>query len=518
MPKIVTVEEMARIEQAADASGHSYAQMMEHAGKSIADALLARIPDIGGKHVLVLAGTGNNGGDGLIAARWLAEAGASLAIYLTKERPADDPYLAPLKELGILIVTGDQDQRNRVLKLQLGRADILVDAVLGTGFRLPLRGTAKEVLKFAKQSGPPRFVMAVDCPSGVDCDTGELAEESLSADLTVTLGAAKRGLFQFPGAAYVGELVVGDIGLPSKQEELASIRSELASAESLQRLLPARPMDAHKGTFGRALIIAGSINYPGAATLAGRAAYLAGAGLVTLAVPAPVQRMIAGEIPETTWLPLGETHESPSVDLLAGEWKNTQALLLGPGLGLEPMTAEFIERLIGTGLNLPPSIVDADGLKLMANIEGWEARLPKSSVLTPHPGEMGVLTGMLARDIQGQRSEMANKKAAEWGHIVVLKGAFTVIAHPDGRSALIPIATPALSRAGTGDVLAGLLVGYLAQGLAAYEASVLGSYIHARAGLLAAQAIGTTASVLAGDVAAAIPSAIAELEQFPPGG
>lgn len=514
MPKIVTVEEMSQIERAADASGHSFAQMMEHAGKSIADAVLARIPDITGKHVLVLAGPGNNGGDGLIAARWLAEAGATLAIYLTKERPADDPYLPALKELGILIVIGEQDQRNRVLKLQLGRSDILVDAVLGTGFKLPLRGTAKQVLKAAKQSRSRQFVVAIDCPSGVDCDTGEVAEESLAADLTVTLAAAKRGLFQFPGAAYVGELVIGDIGLPAQQIELASIKTDVVTAESIHGLLPARPLDAHKGTFGRALIVAGSINYPGAAALAGRAAYLAGAGLVTLAVPTPVQSMIAAELAECTWLPLGNTLDAASVDLLRGEWANTQALLLGPGFGLEPKTAQFLERLIGAGADLPPTIVDADGLKLMAKVEGWEARLPEGSVLTPHPGEMSVLTGTPTQEVQAHRSELASIKAAEWGHVVILKGALTVIAQPDGRSALIPIATPALSRAGTGDVLAGLLVGYRAQGLASYEASILGSYIHARAGLLAAQTVGTAASVLAGDVASAVPRAIAELESL----
>ena len=514
MPKIVTVEEMIQIEKAADAAGHSYAKMMEHAGKSVADALLAKFPDITGKHVLVLAGTGNNGGDGLVAARWLAEAGATLAIYLTKERPADDPHLVALKELGILIAIGEQDQRNRVLKLQLSRSDILVDAVLGTGFKLPLRGTAKQVLKAANQSRPRPYVVAVDCPSGLDCDTGGVAKESLAADLTVTLAAGKPGLFQFPGAEYVGELVIGDIGLPSQLIGLASIKTEVVTAESIHGLLPARPMDAHKGTFGRALIVAGSIHYPGAAALAGRAAYLAGAGLVTLAVPTPVQSMIAGELAECTWLPLGNTLEAASVDLLGSEWENTQALLLGPGFGLEPKTARFLERLIGAGIELPPTIVDADGLKLMAKVDGWEARLPEGSVLTPHPGEMSVLTGIPTQDIQAHRSESAIIKAAEWGHIVILKGAFTVIAHPDGRSALIPIATPALSRAGTGDVLAGLLVGYRAQGLPSYEASILGSYIHARAGVLAAQTIGTVASVLAGDVASAVPRAIAELESL----
>ncbi len=514
--KIVTVEQMVQIEKAANAAGHTYAQMMEQAGKSVADALLAKIPELSGKHILVLAGTGNNGGDGLVAARLLAEAGAAVAIYLTKERPAEDPHLTALNEFGLLIANAEEDQRNRVLDLQLGRADIVIDAVLGTGIQLPLRGTAKEVLKAVRRSTARPFVVAVDCPSGLDCDTGQVAEETLQADLTVTLAAAKPGLFQFPGADRVGELVFGDIGLSPSQKELASIDREVATAESMRALLPSRPPDAHKGTFGRALIVAGSINYPGAAALAGRAAYLAGAGLVTIAAPAPVQAMIAGEIPECTWLPLGDALKPSDVDQLAGEWTSVEGLLLGPGLGLEPSTAEFVEALFAlpnAKSNLPPIVVDADALKLMADIEGWDALLPEGSVLTPHPGEMSTLTGDDTREIQSNRHSVAIDKASEWGSVLILKGAFTVIAHPGGRSALIPIATAALATAGTGDVLAGLLVGYRAQGVDAYEAAELASYIHARAGVIAAEAVGTAASVLARDVAAAIPGAIAELEQ-----
>ena len=516
MAKIVTVKEMVQIEKAANAAGHTYAQMIEQAGKSVADALLSKIPELSGKHILVLAGTGNNGGDGLVAARWLAEAGAAVVVYLTKKRPAEDPHLTALKEIGLLIANAEEDQRNRVLDLQLGRADIVIDAVLGTGFKLPLKGTGKEALRAVRRSTARPFVVAVDCPSGLDCDTGQVAEETLQADLTVTLAAAKPGLFQFPGAGRVGELVFGDIGLSPSQTELTSIDREVATPETMRALLPSRPPDAHKGTFGRALIVAGSINYPGAAALAGRAAYLAGAGLVTIAAPTPVQAMIAGEIPECTWIPLGDALEASDVDRLAGEWDNVEGLLLGPGLGLEPSTAEFVEGLFtwpDAKSNLPPVVVDADALKLMADIEGWHALLPEGSVLTPHPGEMSDLTGNKTQEIQSNRHSVAIDKASEWGSVLILKGAFTLIAHPGGRSVLIPIATAALATAGTGDVLAGLLVGYRAQGIVAYEAAELASYVHARAGVLAAKAVGTAASVLAGDVVAAIPGAIAELEQ-----
>ena len=200
MAKIVTVKEMVQIEKAANAAGHTYAQMIEQAGKSVADALVSKIPELSGKHILVLAGTGNNGGDGLVAARWLAEAGAAVVVYLTKKRPAEDPHLTALKEIGLLIANAEEDQRNRVLDLQLGRADIVIDAVLGTGFKLPLKGTAKEALRAVRRSTARPFVVAVDCPSGLDCDTGQVAEETLQADLTVTLAGCQAGAISIPGS------------------------------------------------------------------------------------------------------------------------------------------------------------------------------------------------------------------------------------------------------------------------------------------------------------------------------
>ncbi len=383
------------------------------------------------------------------------------------------------------------------------------------------------------------LVVAVDCPSGVDCDSGEVADETIAADLTVTMAAVKQGLLKLPAYEYVGDLEVVDISLPEDLPSLQGLNVEVAEADSVAALLPERPIDSHKGTFGTALIAAGSVNYTGAVILAGEAAYRAGAGLVTLAVPGPVHMALAGRIPEATWVLL--PHEmgvisSAGAEVLAKNFERASALLIGPGFGTENTTREFIENIVEgrysakktalrigfvhqetetkeeNNAKLPPVVIDADGLKLLAQIKDWHKQIPAPAILTPHPGEMSVLTELSKDEIQGNRLEIASRYAKEWGHVVVLKGAFTVIASPDGRAAVIPVASPALARAGTGDVLAGLIVGLRAQGLEAYEAAVAGAWIHAQAGLYAADDLGTDASVLAGDVLDSVSDVMSDLE------
>jgi NAD(P)H-hydrate epimerase len=308
------------------------------------------------------------------------------------------------------------------------------------------------------------------------------------------------------------------IGLADSSEGLAAweqVRCSLPDLEWVRAVLPERPPDAHKGTFGTALIAAGSANYTGAAWLAGQAAYRIGAGLVTLAVPALLHAALAGQFPEATWVLLphreGFIAAEASVALQA-QLERATALLVGPGFGLEDTTAQFLGRLLGIErAGLPSMVVDADGLKLLQRLPDWPSRLPPLTVLTPHPGEMSVLTGLPKDKIQANRLELAQRYSREWGHVVVLKGAFTVIAAPDGEAAIIPVATPALARAGTGDVLAGLIAGLRAQGVEAFESAVAGAWIHAYAGLQAIEQVGNPASVLAGDVLRAAISVIGDL-------
>ena len=538
MKKVVTVEQMRTIEQAADASGLTYDMMMENAGKSIADAILEYWPESERWSVTILVGPGNNGGDGLVVGHYLQEAGAKVSVYLTKERVEEDENLHRIIRHGCPVTIADNDKRHKVLKDLIVSTDLLVDSVFGTGFKPPIKGDAKKILAFVNKMLGERvstpYIVAVDCPSGVDCDTGEIADESLVADLTVTLAAAKPGLLRFPGAEYVGEIVVGDIGILPSQKEIASIDLDLATSEGVQAWLPDRPRDAHKGTFGRVMIVAGSVNFPGAASLSALGAYRSGAGLVTLAVPEPIQGFLVPMVPEATWLVL--PHElgviaGPAADVIIEELPHCQALLLGPGFGQEKPTLTFMKRLInpaaavkqGIGfirnenndalMKLPPIVVDADGLKLLARIPDWSAHLPGQSILTPHPGEMSVLTGLPIAEIQAEREQTTLDWATQWGHVVVLKGAFTVVASPAGQATILPFATPALARAGTGDVLAGAIASLLAQGLQPYQAAILGCYLHGWSGEIAAGMIGTTAGVIAGDVAELLPAAISELER-----
>jgi NAD(P)H-hydrate epimerase len=537
--KLVTVSQMQAVEKEADAGGLTYDQMMENAGQGLADIILDLYEGDEELQAVGLVGPGNNGGDTLVALAALAAEGWKTRAYLVKRKK--DNLFKRFTESGGEILAGENAFEQ--LAEAIGTADVLLDGVLGTGAKLPLKKDVAELLSEVNDilDGLDEFplVVAVDCPSGVDCDTGEVADETIAADLTVTMAAVKQGLLKLPAFEYVGDLEVVDIGLHEDLPSLKKLNIEVAEEDSVAALLPERPFDSHKGTFGTALIAAGSVNYTGAAVLAGEAAYRAGAGLVTLAVPAPVHIALAGRFPEATWVLL--PHElgvisSNGAEVLAKNFERASALLIGPGFGMENSTREFIENLLEGNYSakkvtqrigfvhqesekkeennskLPPMIVDADGLKLLAQIKDWQKKIPAPAVLTPHPGEMSVLTELPKDEIQENRLEIASRYAKEWGHVVVLKGAFTVIASPDGRSTLIPVASPALARAGTGDVLAGLIVGLRAQGLEAYEAAVAGAWIHAQAGLYAADDLGTTASVLAGDVLDSVSDVISDLE------
>jgi NAD(P)H-hydrate epimerase len=544
--KIYTVAEMVAAEKAADAAGHAYAQMMETAGRLVAEAVQQR-HDVAERQVLVLVGPGNNGGDGLVAGRYLAEAGAVVAFYLLKPRDiADDENLARVEEMGLEVLLADYDQRYRVLRHRLRVADILIDALLGTGVTRPIEGqlaglmeqvgaAVAEKRRAAVPGQPPLLsvtappvapdegqavderprppvVVAVDCPSGLNCDSGALDPLAVAADLTVTFAGPKRGHFRFPGAAACGELVVADIDIDLRLPAVSGVALELATAGLARALLPARPPDGHKGTFGTALIAAGSIRYWGAPALAARGAFRGGAGLVTLAVPQRLRPALAGQFPEATYPAVTDTDTLgvATANLLLSSLGAYGALLVGPGLG---EAASFMSALLDglrspvEGATAPPLIVDADGLNLLAQLPDWPERLPPNTILTPHPGEMARLVGRPLPAVRDEeRVALARECAAAWGHVVLLKGAYTVIAAPptvakgDGRATLLPFANPLLAVAGSGDVLSGIIVALLAQGVKPYEAAVLGGYLHGAAGQLAAGYWGN-AGLLASELA-----------------
>ena len=537
--KLVTVSQMQKIEKEADASGLTYNQMMENAGQGLAEIILDLFVDDAEPEVIGLVGSGNNGGDTLVALTALVEEGWRARAYPVKRKK--DDLLKRFTDAGGEVLAGDKAFEQ--LAESIETADVLLDGLLGTGVKLPLKKDVAELLEEVNEIldalDEHPLVIAVDCPSGMDCDTGEVAEETIPADLTITMAAVKQGLLKMPAFEYAGNLEVVDIGLSADLAALKDVDTEVADEEFIAALLPERRLDSHKGTFGTALIVAGSVNYTGAVLLAGEAAYRAGAGLVTLAVPGSVHSALAGQIPEATWVLLPQAMgviASNASEVLMKNLERATALLIGPGFGTESTTKEFVENLlsgksvpkksaarigflheetekkaVANGV-LPPMVVDADGLKLLAQIKDWPIKLPSDTILTPHPGEMAVLTGLSKEDIQEDRQEIARKYAKEWGHVVVLKGAFTSIAAPDGRVTVIPVASSALAHAGTGDVLAGIIVSLRAQGLDAFDAAVAGAWIHAQAGLYAADNLGTTASVLASEVLNSISDVLSDLE------
>jgi hydroxyethylthiazole kinase-like uncharacterized protein yjeF len=567
--KVVTVEQMRAIERAADAGGLSYSTMMENAGRAVASWLQQQA--VRGQQFLVLVGPGNNGGDGLVAARYLHQAGATVSVYSARSNADKDENWKLAQGAGVPIHRSEEDEGGALLRRLAAQADWIVDALLGTGVSRPIAGRIREILAVVHEEAgrreghkPDAFaypalststitasspkvlsaakgqvlseakgkVLALDVPSGLNCDTGAIDAAALTADVTVTLAFPKVGQFLFPGASHGGELVIADIGIPA---ELArDIPLEVSTPQTVQLLLPKRPRDSHKGTFGKAMVVAGSANYTGAPYLAASAAMRVGAGLVTLAIAELLHPILAAKLTEATYLVL--PHEMgalvpEAVKVLQEKLPGYDALLLGPGLGHEEKTVEFVARLLALpqaekkarlgfigapnkdgwpGSPLPPVVIDADALNALADLGDWHKSLRQKAVLTPHPGEMSRLMGISIAEVEANRLALAVRAAKEWGVVVVLKGAYTVIAAPDGRACINPFATPALATAGTGDVLAGAVVGLLAQGLAPFGAAVAGAYLHGLAGQMVSEEIGLAGAV-AGDLLARLPRAIAAL-------
>ncbi len=523
--KLVTVDQMRRIEAASDAQGHSYAAMMERAGSAVARVIQTRL-DIHARRILILVGPGNNGGDGLVAARHLQDAGAEVGVYLLK--PREDEHIAALRERSVFIANLPDDRGLRILRLWLGNCDVLVDALLGTGASRPITGELAKLLTAVssavaeRRNAPPELInpalptpsthtpliAAVDGPTGLNYDTGELDPLTVPADVSVTFAYPKIGHTRFPGAGACGELIVADIGTDPKLAN--DVVTEIADPTLIRSLLPKRPADSHKGTFGKTLIVSGSTLYTGAPILAATAAYRAGAGLVTLATPRSIHAIMASKINEATFRPLPDQSGVVSAEAATEVHELIETYdvaLIGPGL--TPDARPFIESILKPELK-GAVVLDADALNCLAQIDHWWTHVKQTAILTPHPGEMSRLTKLSLQAIEADRAGTAIEHAKTWGHVVVLKGAFTVIAAPDGRSILMPFANPALATAGSGDVLAGTIAAMVSQGLPAFEAALCGAYLHGTAGELARREIGA-AGVLAGDLLQYLPQAIQQI-------
>ena len=513
--RVVSVDEMRAIEQRAESEhGLDSPTLMEHAGRSVAEALRERMGgDVRGLRVVTLAGPGNNGGDGRVMNQHLTEWGAQVTTWRWRDNMLE-------------LAQGEKPVGDDLagLRATLAEADVVADALLGTGHARPLDPRMRQALGLvtalrertpAPVERPRPFVLAVDLPSGLNADTGAVDEGALAADLTVTLACPKVGLVLFPGAGYLGELVVGSIGLPDAMRFPPGL--EMLSMSEARALLPHRPADSNKGTYGKLMVVAGSPQFIGAAALCGAAGARVGAGLVTLATTPERASVYAATLPEVTYLLLPPDQADPQARaraLLDG-LRGYDALVMGPGLS----QAESIQPLLLAtlaGLRALPAderprlLVDADGLNALAKEPEWWKLAPEGTIITPHPGEMARLRGGERVSSGGaDRLDVAAQTAKDWNLVVILKGACPLIAAPDGALRVNWSPNPALATAGTGDVLSGMIGGLLAQGCAPWEAASLGVYLHGRAGARVRARLGE-AGAIAPDLIPELPLAIRE--------
>lgn len=503
---------MKQAEQEGEKSGISVATLMENAGKQAAAEVRNILGETFKKNIVVLVGPGNNGGDGLVAARYLDKWEAKVYLFLLGQRDERDPNLKLVNQSRI-IVYKNLDELGNLLR----DADIVIDALFGTGSNRPIEGIYKEALQKISEAKEKHYrftTVAVDLPSGLNADNGYCDPFCPNADYTVTLGFPKTGLFIAEGPEKAGKVIVADIGIP--EYIVRDVKLELLTGSWAKETLPQRPQSANKGTFGKVMAVAGSINYVGAAYLACSGAMRAGAGLVTLATPSGLQSILAVKMNEATYLPLPESVKGfiseDASSTVIGALNDYDALLIGCGLGQQETTAAFIRSVLFGKKPAMPIIIDADALNVLAKTADWSSSLFMDAILTPHPGEMSRLTGISIEEIQLDRINIAMRFAVEWRKTVVLKGAYTVIASADGRCRVSPFANPGLASAGTGDVLAGIIAGLAAQVLDNFNAACLGVWLHGEAGETVKSELGDT-GMLAGDLLAVIPKVIKALKE-----
>ena len=511
--ELVTAAEMRELDRAAiEGRNIPSLRLMENAGLSVAREMERSFGSLRGKTVTVVAGKGQNGGDGFVVARLLRKKHCTARVaLLTSPSSLTGDAATNLKKFqkagGRCHAVDNASALDSVLAPLLHASDLLVDAIFGTGLNAPVKGIPASAISMMNACGRP--IVAIDLPSGLDGDSGAVLGTAVAAALTVTLARPKRGLYLGAGPNHTGLIRVADIGIPTDLIAAAKIPVTLLHAADIRPLLPHRPRTAHKGTFGHAGIIAGSVGKTGAAAMAAMAALRVGTGLVTVAAPRSLSDVLEAKLLEAMVFPLPETEartlSRQALEPILTFAADKTALAIGPGIGTHPETQALVRSLLGE--TKQPMVLDADGLNAVA---GHADRLGRASgplILTPHPGEMARLLVTTPAEIQRDRLGAASRLARERNVFVVLKGAGTIVAAPDGRLAVNSTGNPGMATAGTRDVLTGMIAGLLAQGCAPWEAACAGAFLHGLAGDLAAAEEGET-GLIAGDVIRAIPRAI----------
>jgi hydroxyethylthiazole kinase-like uncharacterized protein yjeF len=508
--KVVTAKEMQELDRLASAQFEiPTARLMERAGEQLLAALRAYLGTLDGKRIVIAAGKGNNGGDGLVLARLLMEHPCTVETYLATDgltlRGLAQEQWERLRQAGGRTF-GRADWTLDQFRRAAAGADVVVDALLGTGLTAPVEGVYAELIGAINSAGAP--VLAVDLPSGINADTGGVMGSAVQADLTVTFALPKLGLLLHPGAARSGRVIVADIGIPQGAVDRLALTVEQITPGSIRRALTPRSPQQHKGDFGHLLVISGSEGKMGAAAMSALGALRAGAGLVTVAIPRSQNPIIQQLVMEAMSAPMAETDEhtlaDASLPALIQLAVGKRAVALGPGLSLHPETQALVRAL--TSQLLCPLVIDADGLNAIAGRETATTVRQAPTVLTPHPGEMARLLGCSANHVEADRPSAAREAARRYRTWIVLKGAHTLLADPDGRLWINTTGNPGMATGGTGDVLTGILGGLLAQSIPLPDAATAAIYLHGLAGDLAARQTGET-SLIAGDLLTFLPAA-----------
>ena len=513
--KIVTAAQMQALDHRTITEAHIPGlTLMEHAGTGVITAMEHAYGPLAHKRVTILCGKGNNGGDGFVVARLLRRKRARPSVLLlahAKDLQGDAArmYRRCVPSGGSAAVHVNPNTER--VRSELQSADLVVDAMLGTGLSSPVSGTYKAAIDLLNDISAEKQcpVIAVDLPSGIHADTGVVLGAAVRASLTVTFGLPKIGLYLGKGIDHAGQVHIFDIGIPPSYTSAVESRVSLITSERVRQLLPPRLPSAHKGTYGHAAIIAGSIGKSGAAAMATTAALRIGTGLVTVATPASVNPVLEAKLLEAMTVPMPETEAktlaSSGLEQLVSFANARSAVAIGPGLTTHPDTTRLIHALLRRLEK--PFVLDADGLNAVSEKTVLLNACKTCPILTPHPGEMARLEKTSAQSVNADRIGTATRFAEQHGVILVLKGARTIVARPDGHVAICPTGNPGMATAGTGDALTGIIVGLLAQQLSPWDAACAGTYLHGLAGDLAAGELGQ-AGMLAGDLIAYIPFAV----------
>ncbi|MBN1559281.1 NAD(P)H-hydrate dehydratase [candidate division KSB1 bacterium] len=485
--------------------------LMENAGRGIFNIADKMLKNSRGNIVHIYCGSGNNGGDGFVAARHLLNHGAIVRtlVLATADKISGDARV----NLEMLQCMGHQPEFISAIPATSAQPDLIVDALLGTGVKGPLQGLYADAAREMRNANCP--VLAVDIPTGVNADTGQIDGAAVQATVTATMATPKRGLLFSPGREHAGILRIIDIGMPRNVMKIKDPRVYHVDKSFIQGLLPHRSADVHKNNLGMIHVIAGSRGYTGAAVLASKAVLRAGAGLCYLTIPASLNAILEAHCAEVITRPMQDEGDgflvSGNLDGIKRELENKTALILGPGIGQATETRELVRQLIAA-ITLP-LILDADGLNACAGHAGLMQRYKGDLIITPHPGELSRLTGLSTKEIVMNRIDVARHCAEEWHCIVVLKGGPTVTALPDGRAYINSSGNAGMATAGAGDVLCGIIAALIGQGLSAENAAIAAVFIHGRAGDLAAVRYGQM-GMIAGDVLEMIPRALKKMEDY----